>query len=277
MGQFISFQKCGNLSFKSIQQMNIGLVLSGGGVRGAAHIGAIKAFEEYGISPTHIAGTSAGAIVGALYAAGISWPEILHFFKTTTIFSASRFAFNKPGFIDTEKFYDDFKAYFPKDNFNALKKTLFVTATNITDGTLKIFSKGQLIKPVISSASFPGVFTPTEINGTYYIDGGVLNNFPVEPLKKHCDKIIGVYVNPLEKIDIKDLKYSFTVLERAYKIKAATASIIKFPDCDLVIYPEELANYTTFGMNNIDAIFNLGYTTTIKMLEENGTDLYNTL
>ncbi|SDW04293.1 patatin-like phospholipase family protein [Aequorivita viscosa] len=251
--------------------MNIGLVLSGGGVRGAAHIGALKAFEEYGITPTHVAGTSAGAIVGALYAANVSWSEILHFFKSTSIFSTSRYAFNKPGFLDTEKFYDDFKAYFPEDNFKILDKTLYVTATNVADGTLKIFSKGQLIKPVIASASFPGIFTPTEINGSYYIDGGVVNNFPVEPLKKHCDKIIGVFLNPLDKIDIKSLKYSYRVVERAVKIKTATESIAKFPSCDLVIYPKEISNYAMFGMNNIDALFDLGYNATIKVLEEKGS------
>ncbi len=248
--------------------MNIGLVLSGGGARGAAHIGVIKALEEYGISPTHIAGTSAGAIVGALYAAGVSWSEILNFFKTISIFQTNRYALRKPGFINSENFYDDLKAYFPKDNFDVLKKTLFITAVNVIDGTLKIFSKGQLIKPIIASASFPGVFTPTEINGSFYIDGGTLNNFPVEPLKKDCDKIIGVYVNPLKKISIKDLKHSYTVVERAFKIKSASESMLKFLDCDLVIYPEDLINFGTFGMNNIDAIFDLGYITTKKILEE---------
>lgn len=249
--------------------MNIGLVLSGGGARGAAHIGVIKALEENGIFPTHIAGTSAGAIVGGLYAAGVSWSEILNFFKTISIFQTNRYARNKPGFINSEKFYDDLQVYFEKDNFDTLKKTLFVTAANIIDGTLKVFSKGQLIKPIIASASFPGVFTPTEINGKFYIDGGTLNNFPVEPLKKDCDIIIGVYVNPLKKISIKDLKHSYTVIERAYKIKVAAESMSKFPDCDLIISPDELINYGTFEMNNIEAIFNLGYTATKKILAEN--------
>ena len=217
--------------------MNTGLVLSGGGARGAAHIGAIKALEEFGISPTHVSGTSAGAIVGALYAAGVNWPEILNFFKTISIFQTTRYARNKPGFINSEKFYDDLKVFFPKDSFDALEKALFITAANVIDGSLKVFSKGQLIKPIIASASFPGVFTPTEINGKFYIDGGTINNFPVEPLKKDCDKIIGVYVNPLKKISIKDLKHSYSVVERAYKIKVASESMSKFSDCDLVINP----------------------------------------
>ena len=248
--------------------MNIGLVLSGGGARGAAHIGVIKALEENNIFPTHIAGTSAGAIVGGLYAAGVSWSEILYFFKSISIFQTNRYARKKPGFIDTEKFYDDLKVFFQNDSFDSLEIPLYITAANIVDGTLKVFSKGQLIKPIIASASFPGVFTPTEINGKFYIDGGILNNFPVEPLKKRCDKIIGVYVNPLKKIDIKDLKHSYTVVQRAYKIKVAAESMSKFIDCDMVIDPEELVNYPTFEMNKIDAIFNLGYTTTIKALND---------
>ena len=249
--------------------MNIGLVLSGGGARGAAHIGVIKALEENGIVPTHIAGTSAGAIVGALYAAGVSWSEILNFFKTISIFQTNRYARHKPGFINSENFYDDLKTFFPKDNFDTLKKPLFITAVNVIDGTLKIFSRGQLIKPIIASASFPGVFTPTEINGSFYVDGGTLNNFPVEPLEKVCDKIIGVYVNPLKKISIKDLKHSYTVVERAYKIKAASESMSKFPNCDLLIYPPDLANYGTFEMTKIETIFNLGYTATKKILNKN--------
>ncbi|PKG49765.1 patatin-like phospholipase family protein [Olleya sp. 1-3] len=249
--------------------MNTGLVLSGGGARGAAHIGAIKALEEYGITPTHISGTSAGAIIGALYAAEVSWSEMLAFFKNISIFQTTRYARNKPGFINSEKFYDDLKTYFPIDNFEALKKTLYITAANVIDGTLKIFNKGQLIKPIIASASFPGVFTPTEINGKFYIDGGTLNNFPVEPLQKDCEKIIGIYVNPLKKISINDLKHSYSVVERAYKIKVASESMLKFPSCALIISPQELNNYGTFDMNSIDAIFNLGYTATKKALEEN--------
>lgn len=249
--------------------MNIGLVLSGGGARGAAHIGVIKALEEEGIHPTHISGASAGAIVGSLYAAGVSWSEILRFFKTITIFSAYRYARNKPGFLNSVNFYDDLKAFFPEDNFDTLKKPLFVTAANIVDGTSKIFSKGELIKPIIASASFPGVFTPTEINGEYYVDGGTLNNFPVEPLKVTCDKIIGVYVNPLKEVTIKDLRHSYSIVERAYKIKVAAESMCKFPDCDMVINPQDLVKYGTFNMNNIDAIFNLGYTSTKTILAEN--------
>ncbi len=253
--------------------MNLGLVLSGGGARGAAHIGTIKALEEAGIYPTHLSGTSSGAIVGALYAAGVHWSEILNFFKTIPLFNTKRFARRKPGFLNSDNFYDDLSAYFPEDSFEALKKPLFIPAANIVDGTSKMFSKGQLIKPIIASASFPGVFTPTEINGKFYVDGGTLNNFPVEPLIEPCDKIVGVYVNPLKKVTMKDLKHSFAIVERSYKIMVAAESMSKFSHCDMVISPQELVNYTTFGMNHVDAIFKLGYDTTKRALEEGQLNL----
>nr|WP_133687983.1 patatin-like phospholipase family protein [Maribacter spongiicola] len=250
--------------------MNTGLVLSGGGIRGVAHIGVIKALEEHGIYATHISGTSAGAVVGALYAGGVKWEDILEFFKVIPIFHAKKFARNKPGFLDTEKFYDEFKKFFPHDSFESLPKELFITATDIIKGELKIFYKGELIKPVLASATFPGVFSPINIDGSFYVDGGVLNNFPIEPLKTSCDKIIGSYVNALKGIKIKDLKHSYNVLERAYKIKSASESIAKFSECELIISPEELCEYATFDMKSIDPIFDIGYNSTIDELRKQG-------
>ena len=201
-------------------KMNTGLVLSGGGVRGVAHIGVIKALEEKSIYPSHIAGTSAGAIVGALYASGCGWEQMLEFFNRIQLFGFNKYAINKPGFIDTDKFYGILSPYFPEDNFNNLERTLYITATNLLNGELKIFSKGELIKPILASAAFPGLFTPVKIDNEYYIDGGTLNNFPVDLISMHCDQIIGVYVNPFDKLSNGDFKHSYEVMERALKIKS---------------------------------------------------------
>ncbi|MDW5290876.1 patatin-like phospholipase family protein [Formosa sp. PL04] len=246
--------------------MNIGLVLSGGGMRGAAHVGAIKALEEQGISPTHIAGSSVGAIVGALYAYGYGWKDILKFFKKVNFFDVKKLALNKPGFIDAEKFYSNFNEYLIEDNFSFLKKKLYITGTNILNGKLKIFKKGELIKPVIASAAFPGIFAPVKIKNSYYIDGGALNNFPVDAIKSKCDSIVGVYVNGINAITIQDLKHSHQVVERAFKLKSINEDILKFPDCDLMISPNELNKFGTFDKKNIDQIFEIGYNTTKNKL-----------
>jgi NTE family protein len=239
--------------------MNIGLVLSGGGMRGAAHIGVIKALEEAEVFPTHISGTSAGAIVGGLYAYGYNWEEILKFYEGIQILDITKFALGKPGFIDAEKFYSEFSTYFKKDDFNALKKSLAITATNVLNGKLKIFKKGELIKPILASAAFPGVFTPVQIKNTYYIDGGALNNFPVETLASSCDTIIGSYVNSYDDVTIDDLKHSYDVIERAFKLKSVKDDYTKFDACDLIISPKELSKYGTFNTKYVREIFNIGY------------------
>ncbi|MFT5891173.1 MAG: NTE family protein [Dokdonia sp.] len=249
--------------------MSLGIVFSGGGMKGVAHIGVIKALEEFKIKPTHIAGTSAGAIVGGLYAQGIPWQEIVYFFKNTDIFSLKRYASRKPGFIDSLKFYDDLLAFFPNDSFEDLQLPLYITATDIIKGESHIFNKGELILPLLASASFPGVFTPVKINNNYYIDGGVINDFPTEILKNTCESIIGVYVNPLSTIEITSIKHSYQVLRRAYEINLHHHAKQKFQLCNLLISSETLSQYGTFSTKNIDQIFNIGYQWAVKELEKN--------
>lgn len=246
--------------------MNIGLVLSGGGSRGIAHIGAIKALEEHGIFPTHIAGSSAGSIVGALYAYGYNWEDILIFFKSIQVLNIKKYALGKPGFIDAEKFYPEFKSYLKEDHFNALNKSLSITATNILSGKLEIFTDGELIKPILASAAIPGIFAPVKIKDSYYVDGGTLNNFPVEHLKSKCDLIIGVYANGLDVITIKDLKHSHNVVERAFKLKSVKEDYAKFKDCDLVISLKKLSKYATFDKKHMNDIFKIGYEGTKEAL-----------
>ncbi|AUC84621.1 patatin [Polaribacter sp. ALD11] len=253
--------------------MNTGLVLSGGGARGFAHIGVLKALEEYNINITHIAGTSAGAIVGALFAAGNSWGTILEFFKKVPIFEYKRYAYNKPGFIDTNMFYKDLLPFFVTDDFNSLKKQFYVPTTNLIEGKEMVFNSGELLKPILASAAFPGLFTPVIINGIPYADGGILNNFPIEYIKNKCDTIIGVYVNSLENVSLNELKHSYQVANRAYNISFVSQCENKFKEVDLLIAPKELEKFGMFNLKNIDAIFKIGYESAIKVLENNKNSL----
>lgn len=249
--------------------MNTGLVLSGGGMRGIAHIGVLKALEENNINITHVAGTSSGAIVGALFAAGHSWGTILEFFKRVPIFDYKRYAYNKPGFIDTNKFYKDFFSFFIEDDFKSLKKQLYIPATNLIEGKGEVFNSGELIKPILASAAFPGLFTPVTINNMLYVDGGVLNNFPVEIIKNKCNKTIGVYVNPLEEISSNELKHSYQVANRAYDISFRSQCEQKFKDVDILIAPKKLEKFGMFNLKNKDAIFEIGYKEALKKVSNN--------
>lgn len=248
--------------------MKIGLALSGGGIKGVAHVGVLKALSEFNIQPTQISGTSVGAIVGAMHAGGHTWEAIYDFFKNAAIFSVKRYARGKPGIFDSLKFEEELSIYFPEDTFEALKIPLSVTATTVLSGKQHTFNRGALIRPIIASACFPGVFTPIEIAGDYYFDGGVIDDFPVEPLIASCDQIIGSYVNPLSAITMTDLKHSYQVLNRAYEINLYHNGQNKFNDCDLLVCPSKLAKYGTFSMRSIDEIFYIGYEAACIQLEK---------
>ncbi|NNF74861.1 MAG: patatin-like phospholipase family protein [Flavobacteriaceae bacterium] len=248
--------------------MTIGLVLSGGGMRGAAHIGVLRALEEKGIETTHVAGSSSGAIIGALHAYGYNWVEILDFFRNIHLWDMKKYALGKPGFFNAEKYYKVFNQYIKQDNFNALKKSLVITATDILMGTVKCFRSGELIKPILASAAFPGVFSPVKIEDSYYIDGGALNNFPVESLRHKCDIVIGVYANAMNPIDISELKHSHQVIERAFKLKTVQEDIVKFPDCDILIAPNELGKFSTFDKKPLFEIFEIGYKAGLEAIEK---------
>lgn len=253
--------------------MKTGLVLSGGGYRGIAHIGVLKALEEADIAPDMIAGTSAGAVIGALYAQGHSTENMLKFFKGLKLLSFNNYAFGKPGWVDPESFYDVFKEYFPEDSFESLRIPLLVTTTNILNGELEVFSNGPLIDTLLASAAFPGFFAPVEMGAGYYVDGGVLNNFPVNLLRQEVDLLIGVYVNPFDKVSKSDIKHSINVLDRVMKIMTAMESLEKLNMCDLLVYPKAIRKYSTFIENDLDAIYDLGYREARKKLQEASQDI----
>src|SRR5690606_2962942 len=187
---------------------------SGGGIRGMAHIGVIKAMREHGIEAEVVAGTSVGALVGALYANDISADDMLNFFRETPLFQYSFFAINKPGFIDTERYINIFKKFFPDNSFESLKKPLFVVATDLLSGDEKVFTTGQLIKPLLASAALPPVFSPVDIDGVLYADGGIMNNFPKECVENRSQFIIGCNVSITVPMEKKDLRNSLQLAGR---------------------------------------------------------------
>lgn len=249
----------------------IGLILSGGGSKGIAHAGVLKFFDEESIVPKHIAGTSSGAIVSALYAWGKKPEEILEFFKSIYFFHWKHFTFRKAGFIDSEAFRDYFKEIFGDAVLGEMKYQMHITATDLVSGKLKIFGpETKIADAVLASAAFPGVISPYEIDGRLYSDGGIINHFPTDILQGRCETLIGVYVSPIQKIEASDLKSIKSVASRAYDLLSANSNMQKFTLCDWVISPDELALYRTFETNRqkMDEIFRVGYESAKKSYGE---------
>ncbi|MCS7019487.1 MAG: patatin-like phospholipase family protein [Cytophagales bacterium] len=253
---------------------NIGIVLSGGGARGISHLGALQAINEWGIRPKLISGTSAGAIVGALYAAGQSPAEILNFITKTNILRYFKPATNFTGLLRLEKTAEAFRLFLAEDNFESLKIPLFVNATDIERGETVFFHSGELIKPLQASSCIPFLFEPVEIDGRYYIDGGILNNLPVEPLVGRCDYIIGIHSNAVSELKISNMKQ---VIERTFHLVINANITSRKPLCHLFIEPPEMAAYKVFDVAKAREIFDVGYKHTRQVLAQAVRKLQSTI
>lgn len=238
---------------------SIGLVLSGGGIRGMAHIGLIKAMQEREMEASHVAGSSVGALVGGLYANGTDVQTMLQFFKETPLFQYSFFAFGKPGLIDTERYVPILRKHFPEDSFSSLGKPLYVVATDMQNGMEKVFNAGELIKPLLASAALSPVFSPVTIGGILYADGGIMNNFPKEYVDKQCDFVIGSNVSIAGKLQKKDLRNSIQLASRITGLMVYASSHEKLKQCDLQIEPRELEHIGVLDKKGIEKAYTIGY------------------
>ncbi|MDX1333135.1 MAG: patatin-like phospholipase family protein [Robiginitalea sp.] len=238
---------------------NTGLVLSGGGVRGMAHIGVLKAMQEYGVDAHWVSGTSVGALVGALYAQGKGVDEMLAFFKETPLFRYNFFSFNKPGLLDTDRYIKIFESFWPENAFESLKKPLYVVATDLLEGREEIFHEGELIRPLLASAALPPIFSPVQIGDRLYADGGIMNNFPLEPLDKKVDFVIGSNVSVVKTLTRRELRSSYQLTNRTTALMIYAINREKINRCNLVFEALELEKIGVLDKKGIEKAFKIGY------------------
>jgi len=244
----------------------VGIVLSGGGIRGIAHLGVLKALINAGIKISHISGTSAGSIVGAFYASGIDPEEGLEIFMRTKLLRFIRPA-GSLGLVSIEHTSTLLKNFFPEDRIEDLKIPLTIAATNFSEGKIVYFKKGPLIKSIQASCCIPGIFRPITIDGQLYVDGGILNNFPVEPLMSDCDFIIGSSCNHLKPIT--SVTNITSLMARAGLMTVNKDMEQKAAFCNILIEPKGMGEISTFDMKKAETIYWLAYEETLKTIRNN--------
>ena len=247
----------------------IGVALSGGGARGIAHLGVLKALNEEGIFPNIISGTSAGSIVGALYCAGYSPEESLKIVQKTSVLSVFRPSFSWKGFLKIDKLADILQKHLP-ETFEDLNLPLIVAASEINEGKTAYFKSGNLIKPILASASIPVLFKPMEIDGKNYVDGGILNNLPAEPLVDNVDTLIGVSCNPYGYAD--KLDNAKLLMERSALLAINGNTMKSRALCDQFIEPITLTQFSGFDLSRSREIFEAGYKFTLENMSKFATD-----
>ena len=244
-----------------ITMTKIGVVLSGGGIRGVAHIGFLKFLEEQGIKPTHFAGASAGSIVGALAAAGYSPDEILEIAKEHKIFSIIKPSWPSLGLTALDKLPKLLNKYIEVDRMEDLPQPLAVSASSITQAESRIFKSGPLFQVIQASCSIPVIFRPVEIEGELYVDGGLLNNIPAQGIRDDVDILLGFNLVPGEPMKKESISSMFKLAIRTFELAISSSAKEGADMCDLMLIADKTEQDAVFFSNNVEKIYEKGYRT----------------
>ena len=245
---------------------HIGLALGGGAVLGAAHIGVLKALDEYDYTITHLSGTSIGSFVGALCASGKTWQEIEEIALNLSWFKVAKLRFSKLGLMSNERLGASVQEMIGKNSFEDLHIPLYIIAADISTGEKKVISTGSVADAVMASTCIPGIFEPVELDGNLLVDGGVCENVPLSILRDlKVRKIIGVdllarhaHRRPGSIVEVLINSFAFALsgsVKQVSKKKGIT-----------VIAPE-LSEFNSVEVKQIPDLINQGYASAVEVLK----------
>ncbi|HJY12854.1 MAG TPA: patatin-like phospholipase family protein, partial [Flavobacterium sp.] len=283
----------------SVKRPKIGLVLSGGGAKGFAHIGVLKVLEEAGIKIDYIGGTSMGAVIGGLYASGYNATQIDSIFKQTNFDELindyiPRSSKNFYGKKNDELYaivlpFSNFRVGIPEAlskgmynynllssltrnvrhirDFNKLPTPFLCIATNIETGEEVLLNKGNLVQAMMASSAFPSLFTPVEIDGNLLVDGGVVNNYPIKEVRNlGADIIIGVDVQD-DLLKRKNLKNATRILVQITNLQSIDKMKSKIKDTDVYVKPD-IRDFGVISFDKGEEIIRKGEEATFAVYEK---------
>jgi len=246
------------------KKKKIGLCLGGGGTKGFAHLGAIKAFEEYGIKFDMVAGTSIGSLVGSMYCSGLSFDEM---FKISQNVQTKEIKKSKFGFMpsETDGLENFISSAVPFSNLEDLPTKLYAIAVDLKTGQEIDFEQGTITKIVAGSCAVPFVFVPVKYQDYTLIDGGVLNNIPANILKKNgCDIVVSIDVNSNRGCGTTSTK-TFDTIMSSMSIMMKNNSKAGYDFSDVIIQPDT-TKFKSSKLTGGKEMIEEGYNATIKLM-----------
>ncbi len=247
-----------------VKKYATGYALSGGFIKGFAHLGVMQALLEHNIRPDIISGVSAGALAGVLYADGNEPYQVLQFFKGHTFQDLTKFKISRRGLFELSELVEFLRSHLKAKRFEDLQIPMIVTATDFDRGQSVHFRQGSLPERVAASCCMPVMFVPVEIDGTHYVDGGVLMNFPVSTLRPICEKVVGINVSPMMAQEYKMNMMSIAM--RSYHFMFRANTLPEREKCDLLIEPCNLYGYNNAELGKAEEIFEQGYRTATQVI-----------
>lgn len=260
------------VSSRDNKSYQIGYALSGGFIKGFAHLGVMQALLEHDIKPEIISGVSAGALAGVFYADGNEPYKVLDYFSGHKFQDLTKLVIPKKGLFELSEFIDFLKTNLKTTHLEDLPIPLVITATDLDRGRMVHFRKGEIAERVAASCCMPVMFAPVRIDGTNYVDGGVMLNLPVSTLRKSCEKVVAINVSPLMAENYKMNILSIAMRSFHFMFRANT--VPEREKSDLLIEPYNLYGYSNRELEKAEEIFDQGYKTANEvinqLLEEKG-------
>ena len=240
-----------------MKKYKTGLVLSGGGTRGFAHLGVIAALYDRGIKPDVISGVSAGAVVGAFIAGGKSPKEILEIFKKGWFFKYTKIHLPIDGLLKLDGLKEVIQKEISVENIEELEIPFFVGNSNLNKGIIEYKNSGPLGDIVLASSSIPILFSPITIGRHSYVDGGLMDNIPIAPIKNDCKQIFVSNISPINpKVKMKNL---VQIATRTFymSVNANMREVRKH--ATVFIEPKGIDKFDILLRTHADELFELGY------------------
>ncbi|MGE5496283.1 MAG: patatin-like phospholipase family protein [Burkholderiales bacterium] len=239
-----------------------GIAFGGGGARGIAHVGAIRVFQEYGVDFDYVAGNSAGAIAGALYAAGIPWRKLYEYVLDIKQKLPAKTLLT---YIDPHVVQDLADHFLKGKTFDDLNKPFCATAVDLERGTLETLNRGRVSAAVSASCAVPGIFRPVRIGDRIYIDGGTLRSIPTEAVRKMgAEKVVGIDLNSDKTRGTHSTK-RLKVMITALNISTNANSRLCEQYSDIMLKPA-LEGYPTHSFKSVENVLRIGERTAMENL-----------
>ena len=236
---------------------SFGLALGGGAVFGIAHLGALKALEEQGLRPTHLTGTSIGAIMASLYAFGHTPEAIRDACSKLDWWHVSSFGWSRYGIMNNSAMGDFVRGHIGDRDFSESPYPLAFIATDLASRTKVILDRGDVATAAMTSACVPGLYTPIERDDQLLVDGGLVENVPISPLKGWgVDFVMGIDLNGSKRR--REPGGMFDALVTAFDIAIDSHTQTQLAGADYVL-SLDLADYDRTDADQSDELFQEGY------------------
>lgn len=236
--------------------MQIGLALSGGGIRCVAQLAVMKCLQEWNIQPSLYAGASGGALVACLLSAGKSPDDIMVTVKALKLLSLVKLQISRRGLVDIAGSLKIFTEQLPA-TFEELQTPVVISATNMRTGKAEYFSKGPLLAPLLASCCMPVFFGPVLIGDDYYIDAGITNNFPANAIWGQTRYLLGVHTNPVDRhYQAATVR---NILERTFLLTINSNVKANKSVCHRVLEPALLQSVRVFDFNRVEEVYDKTY------------------